>query len=124
MKGYHLPIFDVPDGYTPPTYLRYLCQKGLAWRYGEDRAQNDEALHARLEHELNIIGKMGFETYFLIVWDLSEFARRSLDWWIANSEKFYPGQQLRGMERKRHLVECAWIGGGFGRGLHVGHHRH
>lgn len=91
MEGYHLPNFDVPDGYTPATYLRYLCQKGLVWRYGEDRVQSDEALHARLEHELNIIGKMGFETYFLIVWDLSEFARRSLEWWIANGEQFYPG---------------------------------
>ncbi len=91
MKGYHLPIFDVPEGFTPPTYLRHLCEKGLAWRYGEQRAANDEELRFRLDHELNIIGKMGFETYFLIVWDLGEFARRSLDWWIANGERFYPG---------------------------------
>ena len=112
MKGYHLPIFDVPDGYTPPTYLRHLCQKGLAWRYGEDRAQNDEALHARLEHELNIIGKMGFETYFLIVWDLSEFARRSLDWWIANGEQFYPGQSYE--EWKEHDIWWNVRGSGAG----------
>lgn len=80
-EGYHLPHFDVPEGYTPASYLRHLCEKGLAWRYGEEQAKNDDQLRRRLEHELKIIGTMGFETYFLIVWDLCEFARRSDIWW-------------------------------------------
>ncbi len=80
-KGYHLPLFDVPAGFDAQTYLRHLCQKGLAWRYGEDRAAKDEALHNRLNHELNIIHTMGFDTYFLIVWDLCEFARKADIWW-------------------------------------------
>lgn len=79
-KGYHLPVFPVPEGQTSSTYLRYLCLKGLAWRYG-DRAQNDAALLERLDYELNVIGTMGFETYFLIVWDLCEFARHADIWW-------------------------------------------
>ncbi len=79
-KGYHLPIFPVPEDQTSSTYLRYLCLKGLAWRYG-DRAQNDAALLERLDYELNVIGTMGFETYFLIVWDLCEFARHADIWW-------------------------------------------
>ena len=80
-KGYHLPMFDVPPGYDAENYLRELCEKGLAQRYGEERARTDEALRARLEHELRIIGGMGFNTYFLIVWDLCEYARRVDIWW-------------------------------------------
>lgn len=80
-KGYHLPLFDVPEGFTADTYLRELCLQGLKWRYGEERAQNDAVLHTRLNHELKIIGGMGFATYFLIVWDLCQFARRVDIWW-------------------------------------------
>jgi len=80
-KGYHLPIFDVPEGYTAAGYLRQLCEVGLVRHYGEERARTDEKLRARLEHELRIIGAMGFDAYFLIVWDLCEFARRTDIWW-------------------------------------------
>ncbi|MCP4360711.1 MAG: DNA polymerase III subunit alpha [Chloroflexi bacterium] len=85
---YHLPNFDVPADHTAPTYLRQLCEEGLIWRYGQERAKNDEELHARLEHELNIIGRMGFETYFLIVWDLCEWAVRSERWWQEHQDPF------------------------------------
>ncbi|MGB1250278.1 MAG: PHP domain-containing protein [Candidatus Promineifilaceae bacterium] len=89
-KGYHLPIFDVPEGHDAHSFLRKLCFDGLAWRYGADRAENDEALHNRLNHELNVIRNMGFDTYFLIVWDLCEFARRSEIWWDKYGATFYP----------------------------------
>ncbi len=78
-KGYHLPIFPVPEGYTTESYLRSLCERGLRWRYGE-RAGDPEVVN-RLNHELNIIHSMGFDTYFLIVWDLCEFARHADIWW-------------------------------------------
>ncbi|MFN2173273.1 MAG: DNA polymerase III subunit alpha [Candidatus Promineifilaceae bacterium] len=80
-QGYHLPHFEVPQGYDAPGYLRQLCEKGLVNRYGEDRARNDPVLRQRLDYELKIIGSMGFDTYFLIVWDLCEWAARSDDWW-------------------------------------------
>lgn len=80
-KGYHLPEFDVPEGHDPHSYLRQLCEKGLIWRYGAERAENDVELRARMDHELNIISRMGFETYFLIVWDLCEWAARTDEWW-------------------------------------------
>jgi len=80
-EGYHLPEFEVPEGYTPRSYLRHLCEEGLVWRYGEERAAGDQQLRARLERELNIIHNMGFDTYFLIVWDLCEFARDRDIWW-------------------------------------------
>jgi DNA-directed DNA polymerase III PolC len=79
-KGYHLPVFPVPEGYTAETYLRYLCEKGLRWRFG-DGALNDPLLRDRLNHELRIIHDMGFDTYFLIVWDLCEYAREADIWW-------------------------------------------
>ena len=79
-KGYHLPNFPVPEGFTSESYLRHLCEKGLAWRYG-DRAHTDQALRDRLDFELNTITRMGFATYFLIVWDLCEFARQEDIWW-------------------------------------------
>jgi len=79
-KGYHLPVFPVPEGHTSTTYMRYLCEKGLRWRFGE-RAQSDKVLTDRLDLELRIIGDMGFETYFLIVWDLCQFARQADIWW-------------------------------------------
>ncbi|MCB8945534.1 MAG: DNA polymerase III subunit alpha [Ardenticatenaceae bacterium] len=85
-KGYHLPDFEVPEGYTPATYLRHLCEEGLIWRYGEQRAKGDVALRQRLDHELGIIGRMGFETYFLIVWDLCEWAVRSDAWWERHQD--------------------------------------
>ncbi|MFN8380005.1 MAG: DNA polymerase III subunit alpha [Anaerolineae bacterium] len=79
-KGYHLPTFPVPEGFNSESYLRHLCEKGLVWRYG-DRAHTDEALRNRLDFELNTISKMGFATYFLIVWDLCEYARQVDIWW-------------------------------------------
>lgn len=72
-EGYHLPDFDVPPGYDAQSYLRALCEEGLEWRYGAGAA----GLKERLEHELHIIHTMGFDTYFLIVWDLVRFARNS-----------------------------------------------
>ncbi len=78
-KGYHLPIFAVPDGYSAASYLRALAEKGIGWRYGNHA--DDAELRERLDYELSIIGEMGFDTYFLIVWDLCEFARHADIWW-------------------------------------------
>lgn len=77
--GYHLPRFPVPNGYSEGEYLRYLVEKGLRWRYGED-AQKTVYIK-RMNHELEVVGRMGFNTYFLIVWDLCEFARHADIWW-------------------------------------------
>jgi len=78
-ESYHLPPFTVPEGFTPETYLRHLCEQGLRRRYGEKA--DDEKIRARLEHELSIIHQMGFDTYFLIVWDLCEYAANRGIWW-------------------------------------------
>ncbi len=78
-KGYHLPEFPVPGGYTPEIYLRRLCEDGLAQRYGS-RASDPE-VRQRLDYELGVIHQMGFDTYFLIVSDLTRYAREHGIWW-------------------------------------------
>ncbi len=85
-KGYHLPNFDVPPGYTADGYLRELCEAGLRQRYAAPqarRAENDPAVRERLEYELGVIHTMGFDTYFLIVWDLCRYAAERGIWYNA-----------------------------------------
>ena len=69
---YHLPRFQVPEGYTAQTYIRELCEEGFARRY----AKTHPEYHDQLDYELNMIEKMGFTDYFLIVSDFVNFARR------------------------------------------------
>lgn len=68
---YKLPHFDVPDGYTPESYLRKLCEEGMEMRYGTA----SEELKERLDYELETISSMGFVDYFLIVWDFIKYAK-------------------------------------------------
>ena len=75
--NYHLPVFEVPDGYDAESYLRHLCEKGLEERYSEVTPRIQE----RLDYELDVIHRMGFDTYFLIVWDLCRFSREENIWW-------------------------------------------
>lgn len=79
-KGYHIPDFAVPDGYNPASYLRELCVQGLKWRFGE-RATSDQSIINKLDYELKVIGDMGFDTYFLIVWDICQFAQYKNIWY-------------------------------------------
>ena len=67
-----LPPFDVPDGMTPDQYLRKLVLDGMTWRYGEPTA----AVTERAEVELSVISQTGYASYFLIVWDFYNFARK------------------------------------------------
>ncbi|MDO9547277.1 MAG: PHP domain-containing protein, partial [Pelolinea sp.] len=80
-NGYHLPLFEVPEGQTAQSYLRELCLQGLEKRYGS-HAEDPEVLE-RFEHELGVIHKMGFDEYFLIVWDLCRYAQEQNIWYEA-----------------------------------------
>ncbi|HRE28876.1 MAG TPA: PHP domain-containing protein, partial [Anaerolineales bacterium] len=80
-KGYNLPKFPVPSGHTAESYLRELCEAGLRMRYGA-RA-DDTVVRQRLDYELSVIEKMGFSAYFLIVWDLCQYAAREGIWYNA-----------------------------------------
>ena len=71
-RSFALPAFPVPaDSGGPVAYLRSLCLSGLRERYGDPTAAQME----RLEYELGVITRMGYESYFLIVWDFIRYAR-------------------------------------------------
>ena len=70
-RGYHLPEFPVPAGFTPDTYLEHLCREGAERRYGHVSGE----VASRLESELETIKSMGFANYFRVVWDFIRFAR-------------------------------------------------
>lgn len=78
-SGFHLPEMEVPPGYTPESYLRHLTETGLRRLYGD--AFFSERIQNRMNYELEIIHRMGFDIYFLIVWDLCQFARQQDIWW-------------------------------------------
>ena len=67
-----IPRFDCPDGMSERDYLRRLVVDGLGWRYG-DPVPTDAV--ERAEYELEVVDKMGFSGYFLIVWDFIRYAR-------------------------------------------------
>lgn len=67
-----LPVFEVPDGKTADAYLRELCERGMAERYGDHPPM--EAVE-RLDFELATILRMGFAAYFLIVQDYVNWAK-------------------------------------------------
>lgn len=66
-----LPAYQVPQGFTADAYLTHLAEEGVGRRYSEITPQIQE----RLKHELTLIEKMGFATYFLIVSDIVQFAK-------------------------------------------------
>ena len=75
LGGNKFPAFPVPEGMTREAYFRKLCGEGLRRRYGE-RAGSDRELQERLEFEMGVIEKTGFVSYFLIVWDFIDHAKK------------------------------------------------
>ncbi len=70
---YHLPKFPLPAGETDSyAYLRKLCEEGFSRRF-----PTRPEVHAQLDYELDMIKKMGFVDYFLIVADFIGYAKRN-----------------------------------------------
>ncbi len=67
-----LPSFPVPEGHNEESYLRALTYEGASARYGTDLPP---PVRERIEYELGVIESMGFSAYFLVVWDLVNYAR-------------------------------------------------
>ncbi|MDI6907826.1 MAG: DNA polymerase III subunit alpha [Thermoanaerobacterales bacterium] len=67
-----LPRYPLPPGWEAFTLLRHLVRRGAEKRYG----CADGEVGARLEHELAVIGRLGFADYFLVAWDTARWARR------------------------------------------------
>jgi DNA polymerase-3 subunit alpha len=67
-----LPRYEIETGESPDDFLTKLAATGLDRKFG---GSPPEAYWARLTHELEVIRKMGYASYFLIVWDFISFAR-------------------------------------------------
>lgn len=85
-----IPKFDVPEGRSEREYLRELVYQGAMWRYGdipkEDithhneksaKARLSKEIVARIEYELEVIARMGYDGYFLIVADLLNWSKNN-----------------------------------------------
>jgi DNA polymerase-3 subunit alpha len=76
----HYPVYAVPAGDTQKTYLRRICAEGIRERYDFDIAAvgltaEQQAIVARLDHEMNVIDNANYTSYFLVVWDFLKYAR-------------------------------------------------
>ncbi|HEY7953059.1 MAG TPA: DNA polymerase III subunit alpha, partial [Solirubrobacteraceae bacterium] len=69
-----IPSFPTPDGTPEREYLRARVEEGLCLRYGAPAPAH--ALE-RMEMELGVIDRMGFNAYFLIVWDFVKYAKEN-----------------------------------------------
>ena len=71
-----LPDFPMPDRFrNEMDYLRHLTFEGARKVYRDGGGGIDERATARLAHELGVIQRLGFPGYFLVVWDIVNFAR-------------------------------------------------
>ena len=75
--GYEFPRYPVPDGETMDSFLRKRVAEGVQRRYGRGCRDLMERAKKQVEHELALIAKLGFEGYFLIVWDIIQFCKRN-----------------------------------------------
>ncbi|MGH7705329.1 MAG: DNA polymerase III subunit alpha [Candidatus Dormibacteria bacterium] len=66
------PAFTAPEGRSPDQYLEELCRRGIPDRYPVLGPE----VEARLRHELGVIARCRLAEFFLIVWELMEFARK------------------------------------------------
>ncbi|WP_347754402.1 error-prone DNA polymerase [Agrococcus sp. ProA11] len=69
-----LPNVEVPEGHTPMSWLRALVAERLPRVYDAVDGRPSPEVAARLEHELGLIDEKGFAGYFLIVFEIAEFA--------------------------------------------------
>jgi len=78
-----IPHYPVPSDFDndPVKYLRHIASEGLSDRLGTRQASglaepgSDETYESRLAFELDMIERMGFASYFLVVWDYIRYAR-------------------------------------------------
>ncbi len=82
-SGLHLPSYQVPEGYSLESYFKEVVRSSWAERRAslEEQAARGllrhplSAYEERLEYEMDLIARLGFAGYFLVVWDFIRFAR-------------------------------------------------
>lgn len=74
----NLPYYEIPKGFeTPMDYFRHLCEDGFKTRFAGKPQLTDPGYKERFDYEMAMIEKMGFASYFIIVWDFINFARKN-----------------------------------------------
>ena len=72
----NLPHYEIPKAFnTPMDYFRHLCEEGFQKRFAGTPELTDPRYKERFDYEMAMIEKMGFASYFIIVWDFINFAR-------------------------------------------------
>lgn len=72
LDQYEMPKYPISNAETADSYLKKLCYKNLKYRIND----NMNVYMKRLENELTVISSMGFSDYFLIVWDIMNYAHQ------------------------------------------------
>jgi error-prone DNA polymerase len=73
----NLPPFSTPAGMDEQSYLEEIVAAGATKRYGTREDERVAGAWRQIDHELGVIKTLGFAGYFLTVWDITEFCRRS-----------------------------------------------
>jgi DNA polymerase-3 subunit alpha len=96
----HLPKFDLPAGQEKADeYLRKLCEDGARQKFGDPIPEH---VKTRMDYELGVMSKMGFASYFLIVWDLRRFA-------ISSGMRVGPGRGSAAGSLVSYLLEITLV---------------
>ncbi len=75
--GYEFPHYPVPEGETMDSFLEKRAEEGVRNRYGSPAKQSLlTKARAQVRHELQLIAKLGFAGYFLIVWDIIRYCQQ------------------------------------------------
>jgi error-prone DNA polymerase len=74
--GYEFPRYPVPDGETMDSFLRKRVAEGVMRRYATKEGRSLlERAQKQVARELDLIARLGFEGYFLIVWDIVQYCK-------------------------------------------------
>lgn len=77
LKTLYMPEFKIPAPFaSDAAYMEHLAWKGFDERFSGTPKHSDPEYRERLDFELQVIKNMGFPSYFLIVWDFVDFAKR------------------------------------------------
>jgi error-prone DNA polymerase len=70
---YRFPDFPLPEGETAASYLAKLCRQKIHKKYADVNPE----IEAKVNYELSLIEKLGLSGYFLVVWDIMDYAERN-----------------------------------------------
>jgi len=76
--GYEFPRYPIPEGETVDSFLSKRVDDGISKRYAnKQKASLLKRARKQARHELELIAKLGFAGYFLIVWDIIQFCQKN-----------------------------------------------